>query len=116
MKPKKTKKIAKINLQQGDVCLKKIDKLPEGERKILKKNHKNEMVLAEGEKTGHSHTIYEEDSNLMTIDNVMYLDLKNTATLTHQEHGEITLDAGIWQVGIVNEYDYYAQMKRKVVD
>jgi len=110
------KKIAQKTAQQGDVILTRIKSLPPGKRKVLKKNNNGEMVLAEGETTGHYHGILENKSELFTIDNVMYMNLKKNATLTHQEHAHIELEAGIWQVGIVKEYDYFSKMVRKVVD
>jgi hypothetical protein len=109
-------KIAKNAAQQGDVCLKKIDALPVGKTKLIKNNKRNEIVLAEGETTGHYHGLMEPTSELLEINGIRILNLKKKATLKHQEHKPITLDAGIWQVGIVNEYDYFSQMKRNVVD
>ena len=110
---KNTNKIAINDAQQGDVLLKKLTAFPAGERKIISKN---KMVLAEGETTGHFHGIEESDSELIQIGDVMVMDLKSSATLTHQEHGPITLDAGLWEVGRVQEYDYFSKMKQQVVD
>ena len=104
---------AKNTAQQGDVCLKKLTALPTGNTKVISKN---KIVLAEGETTGHYHGLMEKDSELLEIDGVRILNLKKKSTLTHQEHKPITLDAGIWQVGIVNEFDYFSHMQRKVVD
>lgn len=106
-------KIVTQTAQQGDVLLRKISKLPKGERKIVSKG---KMVLAEGEVTGHYHGVIEENSCLFEVNGSLFLQLEEPATVTHQEHGEITLDKGIWQVGIVKEYDYFAGMVRKVVD
>ena len=99
--------------QQGDVLLRRITKLPEGERKVIAKG---KLVLAEGEVTGHYHGIEESESELIEIGGKMLLDLKGPATLTHQEHGHIKLDKGLYEVGRVQEYDYYSKMVRKVVD
>lgn len=107
---------AKNTAQQGDVILTRIKSLPSGTRKVLKKNNKGEMVLAEGETTGHYHGIAENKSELFMINNVMYMDLKENSILTHQEHKHIELEAGVWQIGIVKEYDYFSKMVRKVVD
>ena len=106
----------KNTAQQGDVILKRIAKLPTGTQIAIKKNTNGEMVLAEGETTGHYHGILERDSELLTINNKVYLNLKENATLTHQEHHHIDLEAGIWEVGRVQEYDYFSKMVRKVVD
>ena len=105
--------IAVNTAQQGDVTLRRITSLPEGEKKVIAKNT---LVLAEGETTGHYHGIISEDSELFTIGSITVLNLKEQATLTHQEHGPITLEPGLWQVGGVREYDYFLEMARKVVD
>lgn len=105
--------IAKQTAQQGDVVLIKINSLPVGEQKIISKKR---MVLAEGEVTGHFHEIVEDDSELIKIGEKIILNLVNQSTLTHQEHGHITLDKGLWEVGRVQEYDYFEKMKRQVVD
>jgi len=106
----------KQTAQQGDVILKRIDEIPTGDRIRINKNNRGEMVLAEGEVTGHYHGILEKDSELFNINNKVYMDLKETATLTHQEHHHITLDPGIWEIGRVQEYDYFSKMVRKVTD
>lgn len=106
-------KIAKTNAQQGDVLLRKIDTLPKGDVKVISKG---KMVLAEGEVTGHYHGIEESESELIQIGEKILLNLKNTATLTHQEHHNITLEPGIWEVGKVQEFDYFSMMQRPVVD
>jgi hypothetical protein len=105
--------IATHTAQQGDVVLKRLTSLPDGQLKSIAKRR---LILAEGEATGHHHSIEQADSELLEAGGVMVLDLKETATLTHQEHGPITLEKGLWEVGRVQEYDYFAQMKRKVVD
>lgn len=106
-------KIAKTNAQQGDVLLRKIDSLPEGKVKVISKK---KMILAEGEVTGHYHGIEESESELIQIGEKILLNLKNTATLTHQEHHPITLEPGIWEVGKVQEFDYFSMMQRTVKD
>jgi hypothetical protein len=46
----------------------------------------------------------------------MLLKLSKGTTLKHEEHKEIKLSAGIWEVGRVREFDYFQQMTRQVVD
>ena len=118
MKNKKTEtktetKTATKTAQQGDVVLKRLNIMPEGERRVISKS---KLVLAEGEVTGHYHGIEETDSELIKIGDKILLNLARNSTLTHQEHAHIELEAGIWQVGIVKEYDYFAKMKREVKD
>ena len=104
---------AQTTAQQGDVILKKITQLPEGNKKVISKG---KMVLAEGEVTGHFHGIEEDESELIQIGEKILLKLAKTATLRHQEHKPITLEPGLWEVGIVQEYDYFSKMVKKVVD
>ncbi len=106
-------KIATKTAQQGDVLLRKVSVLPEGERKLISKQR---LVLAEGEVTGHYHGVEEMNSEMFSIGNKVFINLAQNATVTHQEHGPITLDKGLWEVGRVQEYDYFAQMKRPVMD
>jgi hypothetical protein len=105
-------KIATQTAQQGDVTLRKIEALPKGAAKI----GADRVTLAEGEVTGHAHRIEQAGAELFDLNNRMFLKLASPATLLHEEHGPITLDAGVWEVGQVQEWDYLSQMARKVVD
>lgn len=105
-------KIAKITAQQGDVLLRKIESIPAGDRKSLGRKR---LVLAHGE-SGHSHVIEDDDATLEQIGERMILTLTKKATVTHEEHGPITLSPGIWEIGRVREFDYFQQMARQVVD
>lgn len=103
-------------LQQGDVTLKRVSELPKGKIKKIK-NDKRGIVLAEGEHTGHCHSIEEiSDAELIQIGNKLLLQVDKPVTLKHQEHNAITIEPGIWEVGRIQEYDYYAQMSRPVAD
>lgn len=101
----------KVQIQQGDVCLERIDKIPEGAIQIKAK------PLALGEVTGHSHRI--ETPNLaefFEISGTLFVRTKNAVRLVHEEHRPVVLDPGIWRVGIVREYDHFADMERQVQD
>ncbi len=105
--------IAKNTFQQGDVTGKRLSSLPEGN---IEKISKGKCVLALGEKTGHCHVVEESDAELIRIGERMILKLENDATLVHQEHGPIGLTPGLWEIDIINEYDYFTEMARKVQD
>lgn len=98
---------------QGDVTLRKLDAMPDGERKTMGKIR---CVLADGEHTGHQHVVEDDDAELIQIGERMLLTLTKSATLTHQEHAPITLSPGIWEVGRVQEYNYWDKMARPVQD
>ena len=106
----------KTKLQQGDVLLRQVTSIPDGPRTLVKKNNQGEMVLAEGEVTGHYHGIMEHDSEMFMVGDKTFMDLKSPATLTHQEHGHITVEPGIWEIGRVQEYDYMSKMVKPVAD
>lgn len=105
-------KTAKLTAQQGDVLLRKIDQLPDGAKSIKK----NELVLAEGEVTGHAHRLRKPGAELFELESRLFVKLVDPATLTHEEHGPITLEPGIWEVGRVQEWHYLSQMARTVAD
>lgn len=107
--------------QQGDVLCERIASIPEATKAKLKpvgRSHRG-FILAEGETTGHAHTIQ---------DNIQLFEEKETgklfaenpnetpATITHEEHGPITLDKGIWEVSRVREYDAIRELERTVRD
>lgn len=96
-------------LQQGDVLIKKVLEI-----KGKKLNH---LTLAKGEKTGHHHTITEGEAELYEENGILYLHIKSdNATLTHQEHKPIVIDKGNYEIGIVQEYDHFAEEARRVAD
>jgi hypothetical protein len=113
----KSKKEAGVNadqFQQGDVILRRLDAMPEGKAKVVSKGR---CVVAHGE-SGHSHVIDapESEAELIQIGERMILSLKSEQTLTHEEHKTQTYAPGLYDVGRVNEYDYFTEMTRKVAD
>lgn len=92
--------------QQGDVIIEKVSQV-----KGKKLNH---LILAEGESTGHAHRakegeIYEDKGTL-------YLRTTKETDITHEEHKTITLPKGDYKIGIVREYDHFAEEARRVAD
>ena len=86
---------------------------PEGEMKLLA-----HLTLAEGEVTGHRHRITRGAAELYQLAvGVMYLKvLSDFATLYHEEHEEIDLPKGDYEVLIEREYDWVEGLEKKVVD
>lgn len=103
-------------IQHGDVLIMKVKNLPENTIKVKPDNRG--IVLAEGESTGHAHTI--EDVSMAqlfkTIDNIMYLKTENPVTLKHQEHKPIIIEPGIYEIGRVVEYNPFEKEIRSVAD
>lgn len=153
-------KTVSILAQQGDVVLRKLDAMPDGEQKIISRKR---CVLAEGEHIGHCHAVEESDAELIQIGERMLLRLDSAkhsgplsdctlleenetsflcdtpvgktafakssasfcdgvveigefALLMHQEHYQQAISPGIWEIGRVQEYDYFTQMARPVQD
>jgi hypothetical protein len=63
------------------------------------------LTLAEGEVTGHRHRISSGEAELFKRDGILYLKvLSPTAMLTHEEHAEVTIPQGNWEIRIQREY------------
>lgn len=105
-------KIAKQTAQQGDVVLRKLKSMPQGEQKTIGRKR---LVLAHGE-SGHSHVIEDDEAELIQIGERMLLKLERAATVVHEEHHKIRLSPGIWEIGRVKEFDPFEQMTRQVID
>ena len=102
-------------LQQGDVLIKKIEKIPEQATSVeFSKNGSN--VLAEGEATGHFHGVDESTTVLMEHEGVKYLRVEQDTEVTHQEHDKFSIPAGDYIIDIVQEYDHFEEEVRNVAD
>jgi hypothetical protein len=94
-----------MQVRQGDILLEKIDQLPQGLEKL---ESAERIIIAEGELTGHAHTINAECAVLFREQHtgVTYLDIFEALTaLEHQEHAPIMLQKGFYKVTRQREYD-----------
>lgn len=101
--------------RHGDVGLFPLSSLPKG--KVEK--HNGSFVLALGETTGHKHVITVEREDAMTIvttDEGRFIELKMPGTLTHEEHGTITVEPGIYFQVAEREMDWFGLSVKKVID
>lgn len=83
--------------------------------------HNGSVILALGEQTGHKHVITVPKVEDMTVyrlaDGGWIVDLRSNATVTHEEHGPITVAPGLYRVGKEREVDHFADsVVRQVVD
>jgi len=101
-------------IQHGDLLLKKVAKLPKGVVKVPRVD--GLLILAEGEATGHHHTVVDKPAALWELKGNLYLEATEPVTITHEEHKALPIPIGIYRVGRVKEYDYFAKMERRVVD
>ena len=86
--------------RQGDVLFKKIDELPKNKRKI------DDDIIVKGEATGHAHKIRNGVLNSSWQRGPrLYIKASKGAKVVHEEHEEIELDQGLYEVIRQKEYD-----------
>jgi hypothetical protein len=85
--------------RQGDILLKKIEAIPEDVKPST------DDVILRGEATGHAHRI--ENGTIFTRSGTseMYIEANVGATLVHEEHSTIQIEAGFYEVIRQREYD-----------
>lgn len=110
-----------LQAHQGDIFFEKVTSIPKGFRYNAEKTAYGRIVLAEGEITGHFHAL-EEDTDTVVLtgdDNAaieeMILHVRNPegVTVTHPEHGPITLEPGLWKVARQREYEHGSETRDK---
>ena len=97
-------------IQQGDVLLRVIEAIPHDAKR------KNNTILAYGEVTHNKHEVIGEGVEVFEQDGTLYVRAPVGGTIQHQEHQPITLPPGDYQIGIVREYDHFAEEARQVRD
>ncbi|MFA6158965.1 MAG: hypothetical protein WC763_05100 [Candidatus Paceibacterota bacterium] len=101
---------------QGDITFTPVCSMPKGK----KEKHDGSFILARGEATGHSHRITVADPKKLTLirlpDGRAFMKLEETGTVTHEEHMDIVLAPGIYEIGHEREYDHFADAVVKVQD
>jgi len=107
--------------RQGDVLLDQVAELPDdAETHLLAPAH-GRIILAYGEVTGHFHAVPAAAGELMEVTTSgrvdRYLRIRSRTRLTHQEHGPIELEPGLYRVRIQSEYvpDSQAKSRRRTV-
>lgn len=80
--------------RQGDVLIEAVKSVPAGAKTLSGAR----MVLAEGEATGHAHTIDSRYGEMYERDGILYLNVTEAAPLEHQEHATITIAPGTYRV------------------
>lgn len=107
----KTNNIAR----HGDLSFRATEKI-EGELQ----EHNGSFVLAIGEHTNHKHIMTVPNIKDMDVyklaDGSMILQLRKEGKLTHEEHKEITFAPGIYKMGFEQEFDYFLNETRRVID
>lgn len=101
-------------IQQGDVLFHKVSNLPTG---LTEVKNKGLVTFAEGEATGHHHSCVADGVQLYEdAEGTLWCGVEREATVTHQEHGPVTLSPGTYRIGIVREVDPFTDEIRSVAD
>ena len=101
--------------QQGDLLFLAAAAVPAGARRV--EPGARGYVLAEGEHTGHAHTIEATpEVELYEVDGVLWLKVDAKASVTHQEHAEQQVEPGIYEVRRVVEVDPFSGEAASVAD
>ena len=96
---------------QGDVFITRVADIPENAIPVERDNGR--VVLAYGEVTGHAHAIVATEAELLVAPNrtaeeellnVRFLRVMRTLEVTHEEHGALTLEPGLYRVNQQREW------------
>jgi len=100
--------------RQGDVFISKVEKLPKETKELERQGGR--IILAAGEATGHHHAISADMVRFVINEQTQrrFLKVEKKVALNHEEHAEIQLPAGKYEVEIQREYD--GEYIRTVVD
>ncbi|MHB8790180.1 MAG: hypothetical protein ACYDBT_09895 [Desulfobulbaceae bacterium] len=98
--------------QQGDILIQRIATLPSNLEVIDPEDGR--YILARGEATGHAHAV--NDNILLFREagkDVLYCYADDYFTLRHEEHNNIEIPPGIYQVRQVRQFEYF-QLEKNV--
>ena len=96
----------KKQYRQGDVFIQNIEEMPKELKKIIS------GVVVIGEATGHAHRLIGGEVFKDKMGK-MFLDVKKTAQLIHDEHKPIVLVKGKWAV--VRQREYVSSDMTKII-
>lgn len=100
-----------IQYRQGDVLV-EVSDIPKDAKRMKREGR---IVLAEGEATGHAHTMEADLVELYERKGTLYMRVFEPAPLIHQEHAAITVAPGTYKVTRQREWSD-AQEPRQVLD
>lgn len=111
-----------MQFRQGDVFLERVDALPKQEMTLV--TAEGRVILAYGEVTGHCHAIYPTaegklPAKLWDAGAERFLQVLESTTIRHEEHGAIPLEPGVYRVskfGIGTQREYSPEEIRTVAD
>ncbi len=98
--------------RQGDVSIMTVKELPKRVKRV-----QGEPILARGEVTGHAHRMVEGKVRLYQLAGLLYLKvLSEFAKLYHEEHADIILPRGDYQIRQQREFEWLGEGARYVMD
>lgn len=105
-----------LQLQQGDVLIQEIKELPKGLNEMQSEGGR--YILVHGEATGHHHSVPAKNVRVLVADRpgVLFLEVMEPTTIEHQEHKSVELKPAYYEISQVQEYDYFAEAARWVMD
>ncbi len=93
-----------IQYRHGDVFIERVDALPADAVKRAR-GEREDVILAEGEVTGHAHRVKTRTVALWDADGQRYLTVEaGGASVTHEEHKQLDLPEGCYRILIQREY------------
>lgn len=100
--------------RHGDVIIYKLEQEPSLEQSATVK----QLILAEGEVTGHSHRLTGSFDILQNkpISGELLFEVHSEAVLSHEEHDRIVLDKGVYLKVNQVEYNPFTDLVKKVLD
>jgi len=98
--------------RQGDVLIYPAKEMPKDLKPVKPRNGR--LILAEGEATGHHHSIGANVAELFQSGPQLIMSVKEPTVITHQEHGPVEITPG--QYWVVRQREYDAGAVRKVRD
>lgn len=102
-------------IRHGDVLLKPVS-IP-SDAKEQKRG--KDMTIALGEVTGHHHTLYGSMPNAVVMkgfDERLFVEVNEDLCLRHQEHTEVPVAKGSYEIIIERERNPFFDALRRVVD
>ncbi len=101
-------------IQHGELVLKPIKKLPEGEQKTV------DSFIGAPSTAGHHHILQAKGMKLVQTKEHNFVHVTKEGIITHQKtvdsHPDLPLPVGIYQLNIKTEYDIYNDVISAVQD
>ena len=110
----------KMQFQQGDVNITRIDRLPSNLAKPLGAKLAKLLeggVIREGESTGHAHRIVGTEFRLYQLGQIILGEIvSDDCRIVHEEHKPIDLPVGTYEFSPTVEFDHFANRQSWIRD